>query len=97
MLKAEALRSSGTVRCQCVCSCRTPRAGTLRFPRTYGTCFHDFDFSFGGGGTIYIYIYSDNIYISKCTWNPKDLCLARKRPYFEGLTFKYRHHSGSRL
>lgn len=48
MLRADAWRSSGTARCQCICSCRTPRPGTLRFPLTYGTCSQDFVFNAAG-------------------------------------------------
>ena len=48
MSMSEAFRSSGTTRRQWVCSLRTPRAGTARFPLTYGTCFQDCVFKLAG-------------------------------------------------
>ena len=48
MSMSEAFRSSGTTRRQWACSLRTPRAGTARFPLTYGTCFQDCVFKLAG-------------------------------------------------
>ena len=48
MSMSEAFRSLGTTRRQWAFSLRTPRAGTARFPLTYGTCFQDCVFKLAG-------------------------------------------------